>query len=191
MTEHFIVYSTVDGTEIVRGSGPEGTLALQKPGPGRSVLQVPDEIFNLGVTASEMPVERLAPYVWERVKNERDDRINGGVATSFGVVDSDAVARLNIAGAVQAAVIAKNAGDATYAVDWTMHDNSAVRLTAEAMIEVGLAVTRHISGCHDHAREIRDAIGAAATASELLMIDLTTGWPSVEPETAALAEAEA
>jgi hypothetical protein len=39
--EYFIVYDTLEGVETMRGSGPEGMVALQDFGPGSRVLKVP------------------------------------------------------------------------------------------------------------------------------------------------------
>jgi hypothetical protein len=39
--EYFVVYDTLEGAETMRGSGPEGMVALQDFGPDSRVLKIP------------------------------------------------------------------------------------------------------------------------------------------------------
>lgn len=114
--------------------------------------------------------------VWEQVRNLRNEKIDAGAPTPFGLVDSDEQARSNVSGAALGALIAKSA-NAPYSVTWTMLDNSTVTLDADGMIGLGVAVLAHVNACHERARELRADIEAATDMAELLAVDVSAGWP--------------
>lgn len=113
---------------------------------------------------------------WEAAKLIRDAHIDSGCMTPLGRVDSDEASRLNISGAVQAALIAQAAGE-SFAIDWTMADNSVVSHNGSAMVAMGLAVASYVSACHEAARLLRVAIEDAADLAAVEAIDIEVGWP--------------
>lgn len=125
-------------------------------------------------SAADLATARLRR--WEAAKQVRSARIDAGCVTPLGRVDTDEVSRLNISGAVQAATIAQAAGQ-SFAIDWTMADDSVVTHDAAAMIAMGLAVAAYVSACHDAARGVRDAIDAAADLTALAAITIDGGYP--------------
>lgn len=59
MKEYFIVYDTAEGAEVMRGSGPEGMIALQDFGTARRVLKVPAQIIR-GELVDHLDLLRVA-----------------------------------------------------------------------------------------------------------------------------------
>lgn len=171
--EYYIVYDIAQGADAWRGQGPVGAAAAQVLPEGKAVTVVTAEQFTMDW--ADFGLDLLKADKWSAVKRRRDIAIDSGAQTPHGPVDSYPSARLNIAGAAQAASIAKAAGQ-SFSVNWTLLDNSVVTLDAEAMIAVGLAVVQHIGAAHDHARDLRGLIEAAADIPTLLAIDIEQGW---------------
>lgn len=169
MITPYVVFDLTTGGVIRFGQCQEEVLESQ-PGEGERAL-----------ATSDLTVEGNRLIIWRMVRDQRDEHIDGGAMTPAGAVDSDSMARSNISGAVIGALVAKTAG-APYSVTWTMLDNSTVTLDADGMIALGLAVLAHVNACHDRARQLRAAIESAADMAELLSIDVTAGWPSLETE---------
>lgn len=114
---------------------------------------------------------------WDDVKARRDQAEWAGCATPLGRVDTDPDSQRKAGGAVQMAMIAQAAGT-TFALDWTMQDNSTVTHDAPAMIAMGVAIGQHVAACHEAALAKRGAIDAAATADEIASVGLDDGWPA-------------
>lgn len=120
-----------------------------------------------------------------KVNELRDDKQNGPAPTPFGLVDNDDSSKIKITGAVTMAMLAMQQ-NATFSVDWTMHDNSIVTLDQVKMLQLGEAAGSYVSEIHAHATALKaqiDAIavgtGDLATAVAALdAIDITVGWPS-------------
>jgi hypothetical protein len=166
MTTNYVVFDLATGDPVRWGPCQLADLELQA-GAGQRALAT--QSFN---------VSDNRQIIWEQVRALRAVKVGGGAATPSGIMDTDELARSNIAGAALAAVIAQGAS-APYSVTWTRADNSTVSLNATEMIAVGLAVMQHVDGCYNRARTLRDAINAAANMAALLAIDINTGWPSV------------
>lgn len=173
--EYFIIYDKMTGTEIMRGSGSEGISSSQRLMATMGTIVVSQSSYGLS-TLGDIPLTEIQGALWEQVKAYRDALIDGGVDTPSGLVDSDAAARLNIAGAMQAAILANTQGTA-YSACWTLKNNSVVELDADAMIDIGLAVTQHGNACHDRARSLRASIYTATSPIEALQIDISADWP--------------
>ena len=175
MREYYFTYDFATGTEFNKGSGEAGISAIQNLPSGFGIVTVSEAEYS--GTLIDVPLSSLRLAVWNRVKAKRDAAIDGGAMTPIGVVDSDALSRSNISGAALGALIAQSAS-AAFSIDWTARDNTVHTLNASGMLAVGLAVLQHVSTVHDIARDFRTAIEAAATVTELLMIDINAGWPS-------------
>lgn len=113
---------------------------------------------------------------WAEVKVRRDLAIDGGVETPSGIFDSNETSRTNLLGAIQAASIAKAAGQ-PFTITWTMRDNTDVDLDADTLIAAGLTIMSFVDACHARARALRSEIIAAADETELAAIDITADWP--------------
>lgn len=175
MTEYCIKYSLATGLELARFSGPEGISQAQFMAVNEAIILVSASSF--GLPLADLSIAEIRSAIWDRIKARRDAMIDGGAPTPSGAVDSYLEARMNIAGAVQAATIAQASAQA-FTVNWTLLDNSVVVLDAAAMIAVGLAVLAHVNACHDRARALRDQINAAEDIASLLTIDIASGWPA-------------
>lgn len=135
------------------------------------------EVFDpdAGTWIANLPVLRARR--WDAVKGRRDQAEWAGCATALGRVDTDPDSQRKAGGAVQMAMIAQAAG-ATFALDWTMQDNSTVTHDASAMIAMGVAIGQHVAACHEVALAKRGAIDAAATADDIAAVGLDDGWPA-------------
>lgn len=160
----YVVFDTATGAPVKWGQCQPELLDAQA-GPGERAL-----------ATSALTVDGNRLIVWELVRNLRNENIDAGAPTPFGVVDSDEAARSNVSGAALGALIAKSAS-APYAVTWTMLDNSTQTLDADEMITMAMAVLTHVNACHERARELRVQIETAPDMAALLAIDVTTGWP--------------
>lgn len=160
----YVVFNRATGAPARWGACPDN-LVTEQAGEGEVSL----ETSSLGVDGNRA-------IIWAQAKAERDIHVAAGAITNLGVVDTDEVARSNIAGATLAALIASTTG-APYSVTWTMADNSLVAVDAAEMIAMGMAVMAHVGACHAHARTLRAAIDDAVDMAELLAIDVTVGWP--------------
>lgn len=109
---------------------------------------------------------------WTAIKAARDAAEAAGFDTPFGRFDSDPASQGKIIGAVTAAQLALGVG-APWQIDWTLQDNTVVRLDAPAMIAVGQALMVHVDAVHERGRTLREAIDAAQTAAEVE----TVSWP--------------
>lgn len=108
----------------------------------------------------------------------REAALNGGCRVApYGPFDTDEVSRGYINGAVSAASMALQSGQA-FDDEWTLADNSVVTLTASDVIAVGLGVAAHVSACHARYRELKSQIAVAPDEEALGALDVTTGWSS-------------
>lgn len=160
-----VVFDIATGSPV-RALQCEAQLLDAQAGPGQRAL-----------ATNALTVDGNRLVIWEQVRALRNEAIDAGAPTPFGVVDSDEQARSNIPGAALGALIAKSAS-APYEVTWTLLDNSTVALDADEMIGMAMAVLTHVNACHERARELRAEIEAAADMAELLAIDVAAGWPS-------------
>lgn len=165
----FVVFNIATGNALRFGQCDEELLEAQA-GEGERALP-----------GNALTVDGNRMVVWEMARARRDEAIDAGAPTPFGAVDSDEAGRANVSGAALGALIAKSAG-APYSVTWTMLDNSTQTLDADGMIAMALAVLLHVNNCHARARELRVAIETAADMAALLAIDISAGWPIIEPE---------
>lgn len=165
MVVNYVVFDLSTGEPVRWGQCQEVDLAAQA-GDGERAL-----------ATKSFAVADNAAIIWEEAKVVREAKVDGGAPTPSGVVDSDTLARSNIAGATLAATIARGANQ-PYSVVWTLQDNTTVTLDADAMIAVGLAVMAHVDACYSRGRVLRAAIDGAADMAELLAIDIEAGWPT-------------
>lgn len=172
--EFWFVYNIASGQIIFKGNGALGMAAQQSIPDGFVLILVPQAMWDDGAETTDLAGLQLA--VWGAVKTMRDAVIDGGAASAIGVVDSDALSRSNISGAVLGALIAQSAS-APFTIEWTAKDNSVHTLNAAQMIALGLAVLSHVNAAHDAARVLRAEIEAAADIPTLLQIDIEAGWP--------------
>lgn len=119
------------------------------------------------------PLAELKARMLAAVRNERDERQAAGVATPWGVADTNLEARLNVAGAVSLAMVQ---GD-DFAITWRMFDNTLVELDAADMQVLGQIVAQHIALCQYRKNDLDVEIESAASMEELAAVNIKTGWP--------------
>jgi hypothetical protein len=103
---------------------------------------------------------------WRSIKDARDAAQYGGFAWDGSTFDSDAVSQGRIQGAVQLA----GAIGSTFAIDWTLADNTVRTLSAADMLNVGIALGQHVQAQFTKARTLRAQIDAATTAEAVAAI---------------------
>ncbi|MBB4837304.1 hypothetical protein HNP52_000355 [Sphingomonas kyeonggiensis] len=123
---------------------------------------------------------------WEAAKVYREQRRNaplpimGVLAGDVIIADCDLESRLTIAGAVQMATLAQAANE-PYSLTFTDHDNRQHTLDAGQVIALGVSVATFQGLCHAASQSVRNALDTAvaegATAAEILLIDITAGYP--------------
>lgn len=160
----FVVFNTATGEALRWGQCQENMVEAQA-GAGETAL-----------ATDALTVDGNRPARWEQVKALRTEKVNGGAATTWGIAQTDELARSNISGATLAAVIAKSAS-APFEITWTFADNSTADLDADEMIGLGLTVMAHVDACYARARVLRADIDAAADMAALLSINIEQGWP--------------
>ena len=183
------------GGKVLRwGMAPSEEVAQAQSGPGEVVIfpplipvLQPGEVMLADVETGVLRVSNLAPsphhiyddqagdwvdprtladlqqQAWERIKAARDAAEYGGFDWQGHVFDSDQIGQARITGAVQLAVM-----DADFSIDWTLADNSALKLSAAQMCAVGVALGMHVNAQHARARVLREAINAPGITSEQL-----------------------
>ncbi len=128
-------------------------------------------------TLEPVTLEQAQAVLWDRVKALRDQKIDAGAdVPGIGKFDSDGPSRSNINGAVTAAMVALQEGQA-FSVSWKLFDNSIVTLDGSQMIYAGMTVMQHVAACHEVAQGLGLSIIAAADIDALEAIDMEAGWP--------------
>ncbi len=139
---------------------------------------VPTRVYNMAPESKEIMAQRL----WRQIKATRETNLDAGAVTPFGVADANTDSRVNIAGAVQMAILTLQAGD-VFSIQWTMHDNTIATLDANEMIQLGVTVGRFVSQSHIHSQTLRLALKAMVedetkTVADMLALDIMNGWPT-------------
>jgi len=128
-----------------------------------------------GVLVAALDVARARQRIV--INRGRDAAIDAGVATEFGIFDTNLGSRLLISGAVQAASLAL-ANELPWSISWTMADDNEKELTAAEMISAGLQVAAAVDAIHQRSRVLKGRIEAATTLAE---VDAVI-WTLEDPE---------
>jgi len=128
----------------------------------------PHHIFNYTTKQWQDP-RILADFKaakWVEIKTARDAAIAAPLPTPFGVFDADLGSSAKIS---QAVLLANNltALGMPVEIDFTLADNSVVRLDAAKMVQVGLALAGREQAVRAKATLLRAQIEAAATAADV------------------------
>lgn len=177
VSETSVVFPEGTTVEIdgVQKHSATGLLTFQSTTAGRMLIQPGKQYQFDPITINVATLASYQDAKWEQTKVIRQAKMDGGVVTPWGMVDSDATAKTNISGSVQLAMLAQAAGE-PFEIEWTMKDNSEATLDAAAMISIGSAVGAHIAACHERGRVLRMEIFAATTMAELEAVDIESGW---------------
>jgi len=189
---------------------PDGYVWTPCPAPSVDYVAQPDGQGGFVVVPVVIPDDvQLAQAKDARTQEATDFRdgvIGRGVATSFGRADADEASRVNVAGAVQMAMLAEQAYSAwqtahsawearetarggtdpsdpepveppAFSVQWRMFDNSYVTLNAAQMMQFGQEVGVGVDAIYQASFVIKNAIAAAASVTDVNAIDVTAGYP--------------
>lgn len=119
------------------------------------------------------------------IKSRRVELEESGLVTSFGEVDSDPDSQRKIAGAIQMAMISRDAElGATHFPDgfnliWRFSDNTTRPLTAAEMIQMGVEVGKQVTQFQMVKNHFDGIVGAATTVAEVEAVDVQVDWLAV------------
>jgi len=127
-------------------------------------------------SAWEVPLDTLKSRALARIGALKTHHEDAGIATPWGIAQSDQDSRGKINGIVGGALAAAQLGT-SFSINFTMADNTTVALeTANEVLRFGLAVLAGISHVHDRSRALKDAVELATTPEALAAIDFEGGW---------------
>ena len=106
--------------------------------------------------------------IWREAKAKRAAMRDAGVETPHGIIDSDAQSQQAVH---QLAMTAKLA-DEEFETSFTLADNTVVMLTAQDLIEVSVALSRHVAAVHEAFQAVRSQIDDATSLERLQEIDV-------------------
>lgn len=106
-------------------------------------------------------LEQIKDQKWIEAKQQRDAAEYGGFAFNGLVFDSDTISQGRI---ITAAQLGRD-------VEWTLKDNSVIRLSAHELFGLQAALAQHISSCHERGRIVRQLIYDAETVNEIDQIN--------------------
>lgn len=158
------VFDLATGEALRTVQCPKDSVGLQA-GPGEISLET-----------VHFTVEGNRPIIGEMLRVFREQKIDGGAPTPFGVADSDLGSRTNIIGTAVGALLMGKLGQA-FSTIWKMQDKSLVPMDETQFFTMALSVLLYVNNCHTRARELEAEIIAATNMAELLAIDVTAGWP--------------
>lgn len=115
----------------------------------------------------EPTIEEVKQAKWEEIKARRDAEEQSGCPYMGSVLDSDSLSVQRINTAVQAAQVVGE----SFAVDWTMKDNTVIHMTYPDVLGMPAALAVFSNQLHMKAREKRDQINAAETIEEVNAIE--------------------
>lgn len=136
------------------------------------------------------------------IKARRIELEEGGLPTSFGVVDSEPDSQRKISGGVQMALISLNstntvdvpdgAGGTTtvsfsqaffpdgFPVVWRFQDNSERPMLAEEMVQMGVEVGKQVAQCQMVKNYFDGLVRNATTVEEVEAIDIDINWLALD-----------
>lgn len=108
-------------------------------------------------------LDEIKTLKWNEIKAERDKAEQSGCPYMDSILDSDSLSVQRINTAVQAAQVV---GD-SFAVDWTMQDNTVIHMTYADVLGMPAALAVFSNDLHEKARGLREQINEAETAAEV------------------------
>ena len=121
-----------------------------------------DHSFNTGTEAWEMSLDQGRVQAWSRIKNNREEEEFSTFSSGDYVFQCGSKSQQRIMWATQRAQI-----DSSISIDWTLADNSTHTFTGTEFLEVGNALSAHVTACHSKASGLRAEIEAATTQAEI------------------------
>lgn len=129
-----------------------------------------DEFGRMTLIVRQMPepsLDELKEAKWEQIKAVRNKAEQAGCPYMGSILDSDSLSVQRINTAVQAAQVVGE----SFAVDWTMKDNTVIHMTYPDVLGMPAALAIFSNLLHVKAREKREQINAAETIEEVNAIE--------------------
>lgn len=130
----------------------------------------PFHVIQDGSWVDPRSIDALRAARWEGIKSDRARAEAAPLEFDGHVFDADAASQAKIAGAVQMASLAGG----SFAIDWTLADNTTVTLSAASMVGLGIALGTRSAQVYAIARGLRTQVEAATTREQLDAIV----WPA-------------
>ncbi len=130
------------------------------------------------IVSDEIEFQHRKDAARTEINDIRDQNIHLGCVTPFGILDTDEVSIRNILGSCQAAQILL-ANSMPFSVEWKMQDNSEITLDGPEMLQIGILVMQHISGCYSVSWGLKADVAATTTLAQLEAIDFSEGWDTL------------
>lgn len=108
-------------------------------------------------------LDEIKTLKWEEIKKYRDNAEQSGCPYMGSVLDSDRLSVQRINTAVQAAQVVGE----SFAVDWTMQDNTVIHMTYADVLGMPAALAVFSNDLHQKARGLREQINEAETVEEV------------------------
>lgn len=187
----YAIYEKATGRIVMNGRGLEQD-ARTHVGPGQEILLVdgdwrtqfvqdgqvltippaPDDSHEWNWTSKAWVVkgmDDLRNSKWELMKAARAIAIEAPLVTPYGTFDADVDSAANIVRTAQLMQTEAQslAPGADPTEDFTLADNTVVRLTAGQMVQVALMLASQIKSAYARGRVVRAAIESAATPQAL------------------------
>ena len=126
------------------------------------------EIYDLNITTLnwEINISKLKAVKRATIKRARGIAEYAGFTWAGSTFDSNAISQQRIASAVQLASLSK-AANQPFSITWTLADDTLRTLTADEMIQVGLALGEFVQTNFQKAQALQQQIDAATTKEEV------------------------
>lgn len=121
-----------------------------------------DHVFNTATEIWEIELDVAKAQAWSRIKKRREENEFSTFTWNDHIFQCGEKSQQRITGATQRAQL-----DSTIAIDWTLADNTIQAFTGTEFIEVGKALSEHVSACHSKATTLRGQINSATTLEEI------------------------
>lgn len=121
------------------------------------------------VAPKPIPLDELKATKWNEIKVFRSATEFGGFEWNGYIFDSSQLSVVRIGAQSQAAIISKLMVT-PYSIDWKLKDNSIVTLSNEEMISVSVALSNHMSFCHNKSTILRTELDAAESSLQISQV---------------------
>lgn len=160
--------------------GPDGPAHLQSIDvPAGTAVLPGDRLAADTLTLPPVPdtperLSRAKSIQLGRINNRRDREIGAGFSYAGHRWDCDDRAQMAIA--LRALLLLAGTGLPS-GFYWRDADNEDVELNAAAFRALVGALVEHVAYCYGNARALKEQVKAAQTVSDVILIEVGSGWP--------------
>lgn len=143
-------------------------------------LILPGHYLEGGTVVSEqIALGRFKYHRTVEISTMRDVKIHEGCRTPFGIVDSDEISIRNVLGSCQIASILTSQS-IPFSMNWRLQNNELISVSAADIIQIGLAVMKHVSGCYEVSWALKAAVLAATTRDAIDTMDIDSPFSTLD-----------